>query len=520
MKKLLLVLGLFAAVTQLFALSNFMRDTVFIVKGSIKDFSEMGINETITGSRVASSNPLDLQVGDIFVDVNGNAQKVTKIVKKGNNISIETETPEIAEVFKYISVPHQSTDFNDYGDDAVTYSPYMRSIIDDIKPEDEEDDKPLIDKVSIQDGPMLDAFMPEDSKKWQLTLNFSKDIKDYTKNVSDKLDELDDLAKAAKAAGDSKKANDMNNMASMLQKKNTTNNVSANLDITVGVQYKSTSNKLDYDYKYSLPGWNTHGSRWPWKWSWDSGGGYAYVQYENDLDIGLNFDLYAYIDEYFSAPIPGLAYGASSFGPYAGVYFDLEFYGGGGFNVSYYKHIKSFSSYRKDFTSYFTSRGEPRKTTDIWGPSAWQVYGQVGCELTVGPAVKFGFVALGMTLAQGKVSAGGYAEGEACLGYTWIDKDEEGAEKLGIDVDESPVLNVQNDDGEWEPKYEDGWTFFGDFAVGLFARITFEIWDGKWSAIPLDYKIPIFSDNGYNNSFAEGNWFEKMEGYDWYNQNF
>lgn len=503
MKKLLLVLCLVAGAAQVFALSNFMRDTIFVVKGSIKDFSDLGINETITGSRVAASNPLELKVGDIFVDVNGNAQKVTKIVKQGTNISIETETPEVAEVFKYICVPHQTTDFNDYEDEAETYSPYMRKA-----------------DIKVQDGSMIDAFMPEDSKKWELTLNFSSDVKDYTKNVQDEIEELEEMAELAEGWENTQKANDFNDMANMLRKKNTNNNVSANLDLTVGVQYKKTSNKLDYDYGYSLPGWNTHGSRWPWKWTWDSGGGHAFVEYENDFDFGFYFDAFLYVDEYFSAPIPGLAYGSPSFGPFAGIYFDFEVYGGIGLNLSYYKHVKSISSYRKDFTAFFSSRGEPQKTVSIWAPSAVQVYGEVGGELTVGPAFRFGFVALGITLAQGKVTAGGYAEGEACLGYTWIDKDEEGAKRLGIDVDTSPVLNEQNDDGDWEPKYDSGWTFFGDFAVGLFARVFFEIWDGKWSTTPLDYKIPIYSNNGYNNSFAEGNWFEEMEGYDWYNQNF
>lgn len=511
MKKILLVLGLIAGVTQLFALSNYMKDSIFIVKGNIRDFSEAGIGETIVGSRVASSNPLELNVGDIFVDVNGNAQKVTKIVKQGKNISIETETPEVAEVFKYIDVPYQVTDFNDYGEDAVTYASHIRSA----------------DSIKKADGPMLDALMPEDSKSYGFTINFSKDINDYTDKVNDEVKNLEKLADAAGNAGDSKKEKSLNNMSNMLKKKNLNNSATANLDISCKLQYKKTKNNLDYSYKWSLPGFNTHGSRWPWKWTWDSGGGYAFLGYDNDFDIGLSIDFFGYVDNYLSIPIPYLAYGAPNWGPYVGVYFDVDINGGLGVSLNFYKHFEAKAAYQKDFNFYFASKGEPKKEAGIWAPGAFQIYGSVGGELTMGPSVKLGFVALGVTLAEAKASAGGYAEGEICVGYTKVFKDEDGAKKLcGGDaaktekfLKENTVLNKYNEEkGVWEPKCEEGCTYFGSWAAGLFAKINFEIWDGKWSTTPLDYKIPIISDSGFNNSLLKGDWFENMEGSDWYSQ--
>jgi len=514
MKKGLLVLALLAGASQVFALSGFMKNALFVVKGSVKDFSDVGISETIA-DRSAAPSLLDLQPGDIFIDVNGNAQRVTKIVKSGTNISIETETPQIEEVFTRIRIPHQTTDFNDYGEDAVTYSPYLKA--------------PSARGIEWRETDMLlDAYMPEGSKDYEITLNIplkDEPLKEWTNKVGKDVDALTKMADNLTKTNDQKTANICNNMATQLQNKHATNTVTTNLDITLEVAYKKTDNNLTYDYDWNpLPSVKVN-SWWPLNWSAKSGGGHVDFEHVSNFDFGMMVSLDLYIDELFSSPIPGLAYGSSSFGPYCGVYFDIHANGGFTFGASYWKHFEEQTRYKKEFGWDFSSRGNTVNEVKTWAPQAAQCFASLNAELQMGPAIKLGFVALGMKLVHANLYAGGYVEGEVCIGYTYVDEDLDNYTKLKGSSQETR-LNVlynepEGDSDKWTPKLTSGCTSWGSFATGVFLEAGLEIWDGRWSTKPIDYKWPLLTNHGWTNSYdaisdGPASWFDTREGKSWF----
>lgn len=101
------------------------RNSVYDYQNNVIDFSDEGIPENIVDGRAIAFSPLDLKVGDIFIDADGNALKVYSITTNPDgSMDIETIKPDIREVFQYIDIPNQTIDvladdFIIYGEDAT-----------------------------------------------------------------------------------------------------------------------------------------------------------------------------------------------------------------------------------------------------------------------------------------------------------------------------------------------------------------------------------------------------------------
>ncbi|HPO50219.1 MAG TPA: hypothetical protein PLO89_07855, partial [Spirochaetota bacterium] len=69
-----LIISLFSTIS-LFSDGKF-HDTIIDFKNEVVDFSETGLMDNIRGGELVNLSPLDLQIGDIFIDVDGIAKKV------------------------------------------------------------------------------------------------------------------------------------------------------------------------------------------------------------------------------------------------------------------------------------------------------------------------------------------------------------------------------------------------------------------------------------------------------------
>lgn len=91
------------------------NDSIFDYQCEVIDFSESGIQENVRSGGIVDIAPTDLKEGDIFIDVDGTAQKVKSIFRAGNEITVETTQPELGEVFLFVNIPEQTHDVEFYG---------------------------------------------------------------------------------------------------------------------------------------------------------------------------------------------------------------------------------------------------------------------------------------------------------------------------------------------------------------------------------------------------------------------
>ncbi|HUX40518.1 MAG TPA: hypothetical protein VMV83_05045 [Rectinemataceae bacterium] len=114
MKKLalfssLILVGLF----NLNALQTSFRDTVQIFRPSVVDFREDGIQGCFRGGVLINPSPAELKLGDVFIDVDGNAKKVAAVERVGSDLYVDTVAPRPEEVFLYVAIPDQTITFNE-----------------------------------------------------------------------------------------------------------------------------------------------------------------------------------------------------------------------------------------------------------------------------------------------------------------------------------------------------------------------------------------------------------------------
>lgn len=107
-KKLVFSILLFCSVSFVTFADAQFRNTILDFHNQVLDFSETGLMDNIRGGKIVSFSPLDLEVGSVFVDIDGVAKKVAAIQEIGDEIVIETVQPEIREIFEFYDIPKQT----------------------------------------------------------------------------------------------------------------------------------------------------------------------------------------------------------------------------------------------------------------------------------------------------------------------------------------------------------------------------------------------------------------------------
>ena len=107
---LLLPTGLFAGVA--------FNDSIFDYQNKVIDFSECGIQENVRSGEAVEISIQDLDVGDVFVDVDGTALKVKSVAEVDGETIIETTQPELLEVFQFVRIPEQEMELDYYGEES------------------------------------------------------------------------------------------------------------------------------------------------------------------------------------------------------------------------------------------------------------------------------------------------------------------------------------------------------------------------------------------------------------------
>jgi hypothetical protein len=108
------------------ALRSGFSNTVQHFRPEVIDFREEGLPGRIQDGVLVYPSPADLEVGDVFIDVDGNAKKVVGIEKSGRDIYIDTVQPDIQEVLLYGEIPYQTIDFG--RDDLLLDGPAGRDL--------------------------------------------------------------------------------------------------------------------------------------------------------------------------------------------------------------------------------------------------------------------------------------------------------------------------------------------------------------------------------------------------------
>ncbi len=84
-----------------------LHNTIIDFNNNVIDFSETGLMDNVRSGELTQLTPLDLEIGSIFIDVDGVAKKVVNITQSGNEIYIDTVKPELREVFEFYDIPEQ-----------------------------------------------------------------------------------------------------------------------------------------------------------------------------------------------------------------------------------------------------------------------------------------------------------------------------------------------------------------------------------------------------------------------------
>jgi hypothetical protein len=93
--------------------ANPLTDCVMVLEDAVKDLRPNSLmRDSATTDAGDYSSIEDLQVGDIFISADGTALKVTAINTLGDNVTIETEQPNLSDVMEVLEIPDQSIALN------------------------------------------------------------------------------------------------------------------------------------------------------------------------------------------------------------------------------------------------------------------------------------------------------------------------------------------------------------------------------------------------------------------------
>jgi len=105
-------------------------DTIQDFKSRLIDFREDGLMGRFRDGVLVDPSPAELEVGDVFIDVDGRAKMVSRVEKSGSDIYIDTVQPGFEDVYLYAEVPYQTISFTEdnflprtLGEDAYTVTP-------------------------------------------------------------------------------------------------------------------------------------------------------------------------------------------------------------------------------------------------------------------------------------------------------------------------------------------------------------------------------------------------------------
>jgi hypothetical protein len=113
MKRIILSITLVLAGWSISAQQTAFVNTIQDFRSRVIDFREDGLTGCFREGVLINPSPADLEVGDIFIDVDGNAKLVSKIEKVGKDIYIDTVKPRLEDVFLYAEIPFQIIVFNE-----------------------------------------------------------------------------------------------------------------------------------------------------------------------------------------------------------------------------------------------------------------------------------------------------------------------------------------------------------------------------------------------------------------------
>ncbi|MBQ0051273.1 MAG: hypothetical protein KBT11_04310 [Treponema sp.] len=499
LKKLFIAAALFSASFSAFAIEGFLHDSFFAICSYIKDFSDIAIRENIVNGRAAAASPLDLKVGDIFIDVDGNAKKVVKITRYENNITIDTEPPEPQEVFDIITIPRQVADFK-----AAEEEKYAS------RTATEESAR----AVSNAEKKLLDGLMPD------YDIKVSPKLSPFFSPIGIK-DSSGGLLEACKQAiadpnNTPEEKEHLENTKQQIQNKFTTAKASPTFSITPDIRRKSYQNDFICDFSYVKPGIDTHGTWKFWKWTTYYDPGYYDFQWLSDIAWGMGIDVAGGVKGTVSFPL--VPVGSDAFGPYCGIYWDI------GLNVtvsgSYYfytrtaKYTESFSN----FNTVFIPSNERAETIE-WSPSAHQVDLLLNGSANTGPSLKAGFVAFGMRLVE--IYAGGGVKIDACVGGAWTNKNNDaenyaalckkinwglarssGKTKESFEAFRDRLVEdnlVTGGTSKWSKawnNYEDGWQFLGKVQSSLYLNVDLKMFQDRVNLNLFNISYPFWSLTG------------------------
>lgn len=85
-----------------------VSNSEIIYKSDVVDFSDCGINLAERSGEFKEISIMNLQTGDVFVDVDEAAKKIISISRSAKKIIIDTQTPGFYEAIEYYSLPEQN----------------------------------------------------------------------------------------------------------------------------------------------------------------------------------------------------------------------------------------------------------------------------------------------------------------------------------------------------------------------------------------------------------------------------
>jgi hypothetical protein len=113
MRRTLAAIAMSLIAFSLSALQTAFSNTILDYKAKVVDFREDGLPALSRGGLLPPPSPADLEVGDVFIDVDGKAKIVAAIEKVGSDTYIDTVEPRFEDVFLYAEVPYQVISFDE-----------------------------------------------------------------------------------------------------------------------------------------------------------------------------------------------------------------------------------------------------------------------------------------------------------------------------------------------------------------------------------------------------------------------
>lgn len=481
-KKLFSIFTSLLLSSSLFAIDGIMHDSLFCISSNVIDFSDDAIRENVIDGRSVTFSPLDLKVGDIFIDTNGHAKKVTNITINGKNISIDTVTPMAYEVFDAINIPDQSGNISDLIEEQIEQTPDLEEIT----------------GSRAQNNDLLNTLMPVSKCK----VNINPTIKipvgkvppvPTTENFAALLQNQIDLSNNPEVQDEEKKIAKEN--ISKIRQQYATLTKQHGVTINPIIRYQANVEGKDYTnfgFQYIKIHIDRHGTCKFWKWTTWTEDGKGWLSIRNDSALGFGLKLGYYGQAKFSYPIvrtPGVV------GPYIGVFFNVI----ASANASVYGEMyirKCITSNAQVTFNALMQKKSSNFDTQEWSPSLQQVGLIVAGNVKAGPAIRAGINAFGMDLLSLEGSGGISIDGNIGGCYTWKD----------IDLSHKP----DNFSTDIYDKVTGGWAFIGDLSLNLYLSADFYALNNCFSQNIASLKYPLLRVNGPTlskgfsyNSFAD-----------------